>query len=243
MGVKAVAARLAAWLRGWQRTLLSGAPEGMAQVATEYRKERYVDDAQQVQELLEPYRQLLQGGSYTGPDYQVPADGIGKLYHRDYRIVFQTTHAPETIVAAVIGDLNRFTDANLAGFHKIRGSDNACRVGDRFDIIITGPWNGPVEVVDSRPDRFSFVTLKTHLEAGFITFQVDKTGEREAAFRIRSWASCGGPLVWFTYVFLGISKRMQTKMWRYFCLRVAQEFGDACSGLVVTTYRMPKPRD
>jgi hypothetical protein len=230
-------------LKGWIRTLASGAPEGMAQVATEYRRESLDSDPEKAGGLLAPYERLLDNGGYRASDYQIPETGVGRLYHRDYRISFDTTDSPESIISAVVNDLNRFTNSTLARFEKNRGTGVGCRTGDRYDIIITGPWNGPVEVADCRPGEFSFVTLKGHLESGFISFGVVKTGARRAQFQIRSWATCSDLLVWFSYTVLGLSRYMQTKMWRYFCLKVVQEFGQASGALQVTTYTLARNRD
>jgi hypothetical protein len=185
---------------------------------------------------------LLDNDRYRAPEYQLPETGIGRFYHRDYRISFETTDSPESIVLAIANDLDRFTNTTLARFQKSRGTDAGCRTGDRYDILITGPWDGPVEVADCRPGEFSFVTLKGHLEAGFISFGVVRTGAGRAEFQIRSWATCASLLVWFSYVVLGVSRYMQTKMWRYFCLRVAQEFGQTSGALQVTTYTLARDR-
>lgn len=227
-------------LRRLWSALTAGAPDGMADIATEHLGNEYVADPAVVRELLAPYRELLDEDKHGGPDYQAPADGIGRLYHREYRIAFDTNHAPESIVLAITRDLDRFTHPALARFCRRRDDEADLEVGDRYDIIITGPWNGPVEVVDTRPGRFSFVTLKGHLEAGFITFQVtDTDAAGRVEFAIRSWATCSDLPVWLSYAVLGVSRHMQTKMWRFFCLRVAQEFGSNCSSLTVRTRRMP----
>jgi hypothetical protein len=230
-------------LKGWTRTLLSGAPEGMEHVPTRYRSVSLDSDPVKAEGLLAPYERLLDNDRYRAPGYQIPETGIGRFYHRDYRISFDTTDSPESIVSAVVNDLNRFTNTTLARFEKNRCTGVGCRKGDRYDIIITGPWNGPVEVADCRPGEFSFVTLRGHLEAGFISFGVVRTGGRRVQFQIRSWATCAGLLVWFSYVVLGVSRYMQTKMWRYFCLKVAQEFGQVSGALQVTTYTLARNRD
>lgn len=230
--------RIVSWLRRWWGALAAGAPEGMAHVVTENLGEERVVDPIVARRLLEPYRCLLDDDRHRAPVYQVPGDGIGSLYHREYRIVFETEQTAESIVLALARDLNRFTHPALARFEKSRGDSRRFDVGDRFDIIITGPWNGPVEVVDSRPGQFSFITLRGHLEAGFITFRATAVDAGRVEFAIQSWATCSDILVWFSYAVLGISKHMQTRMWRFFCLSVAQEFGRDCSSLSVRTYRI-----
>jgi hypothetical protein len=235
--------RFIQWIGRWVGTLFSGAPKGMAHVATDNHGEERVTDAALARALLEPYEWLFDRDRHRGGDYQTPDVGVGDFYHREYRIAFETATAPEAIVRAVTQDLNRFTNPAMAVFQKRRGDADRFEVGDRFEILITGPWNGPVEVVDSRPGRFSFVTLKGHLEAGFITFEAVGLDGGRAEFVIRSWATCSDRLVWFSYAVLGMTKYMQTKMWRFFCLRVAQEFGDDCSGLAIRTYRIPPGAD
>lgn len=242
MTMKDSARKLLPWVKRWARTLLSGAPEGMEHVTTEYHREQQVTDPAVVRELLAPYLQLLDEDRHDASGYQIPEDGIGKLYHREYRISFETDYTPESIVLAVTQDLNRFTNPTLARFEKTRGASNGFEVGDRYDIIITGPWDGPVEVVDRRPGQFSFVTRKGHLESGFITFRVTEVGAGNAEFLIRSWATCSDLFVWLSYTVLGLSKNMQTKMWRFFCLKVAQEFGGKCTNLTVKTYKIPLQR-
>jgi hypothetical protein len=243
MTAKGFLQRLRQSLRGWTRTLLSGAPEGMEHVRTLYHKESLDSDPAKAEDLLAPYERLLDNDRYRATEYQIPETGIGRLYHRDYRISVDTTDSPESIVSAIVNDLNRFTNTTLARFEKSRGAGTGCRKGDRYDIIITGPWNGPVEVADCRPGEFSFVTLKGHLESGFISFGVVRTGASRVQFQIRSWATCADLFVWFSYVVLGLSRYMQTKMWRYFCLKVAKEFGQASGALQVTTYTLARNRD
>lgn len=243
MNLKDSARELVHSLKCWARTLLSGAPEGMEHVATEYRREQKVNDPVVIRELLAPYISLRDDDRHRTSEYQIPEDGIGVLYHREYRISFETAYTPESIILAVTQDLNRFTNTTLARFQKSRGARNGFEVGDRFDIIITGPWNGPVEVVDRQPGQFSFITLKGHLESGFITFNVTEVGARRAEFLIRSWATCSDLFVWLSYAVLGLSKHMQTKMWRFFCLKVAQEFGGTCSSVTVKTYKIPLRKD
>lgn len=243
MTEKGFARKLAQSLKGWARTLSSGAPEGMEYVETRYRRASRIAKPATLRELLAPYKRLLENDSYAASEYQIPENGIGKLYHRDYRISFDTTDSPESIIFAVTQDLNRFANTTLARFQKTRGTDAGCSVGDRFNIIISGPWNGPVEVVDCQPGQFSLITLKGHLESGFITFGVTKTAAGRAQFRIRSWATCSDLLVWLSYVVFGLSRYMQTKMWRFFCLKVAQEFGQACGDLRVTTYTLARDRE
>lgn len=239
MTLKEFYRRLVEFLGRWTGTLFSGPPKGMAHVATDNLGEERVTDVEVARALLEPYRALFDRERHRAADYQTPGDGVGQFYYREYRIGFETGHPPDAIIAAVTRDLNRFTNAAMATFHKRGGDPDRCVVGDRFDILITGPWNGPVEVVDCRPGAFSFVTLKGHLEAGFITFEAVDRGQGRADFVIRSWATCADRLVWFSYAVLGVSKHMQTKMWRHFCLRVAQEFGRSCSALTIRTCRIP----
>jgi hypothetical protein len=228
------------WLRRWIGALSAGAPAGMEHVATDHVQQRLAAGTTEAEALLEPLGRLLDEARHQAPTYQVPASGVGTLYHRDYRVTFETDASAESIILAMTLDLNRFTNPVLALFRKSRGETDEFRVGDRYDILITGPWDGPVEVVDTRPGQFTFITLKGHLEAGFITFEAAERGNGRVEFAIRSWATCSTRLVWFSYAVLGLSKYMQTQMWRFFCLRVAQEFGKDCSQLAVRTYRIPR---
>lgn len=97
---------------------------------------------------------------------------------------------------------------------------------------LTNPTNptGPASAADS-PD--SPDSLNSPLSP------ISSARSVPLTFGIESWATSGGWLVWFTYSVIGITRKMQTKMWRYFCLKVVKESrGVATTPLDVQTRKI-----
>ncbi len=185
------------------------------------------------QEEIERLQRIVNESQRDQAEYQLPSDGCGPVYRRSYWVSFCCELSPQKLVHNIKSYPERFCDPRLAKFTKTRGTVGRMEVGDRFHIHISGPWDGPVEVIETDDDSFTFVTLADHLEAGFIRFSIQSVGDL-TEFRIDSWASSAGPLVWLTYSGLGITKKMQTKMWRHYCLKVVE----VVSGKVVGPLRI-----
>ena len=175
---------------------------------------------------LPRYHELL-NGLQTIRGLQLPSDGYGKLIHRQYSIEFQSDKSATEIIAAISQDLNPFCHEAMATFEKVGCDADGMEVGDEYLIKISGPWNGPVRVIDTNTNSFSLGTLDGHLEAGFIEFEVGQEDGDQRRFTIQSWATSASLLVWITYSILHVTKLAQTAMWTGFCTQVAKQFGDA----------------
>lgn len=158
--------------------------------------------------------------------FQLSGDGFGRLVHRTYWVNFATSISASSLMDAMQSSPDTFCDPKLATFDKRVGEPDELKLGDQFNIRITGPWDGPVEVIDVAQDRFAFVTLRGHLEAGFIEFSVRETilngSQNIVQFQISSWANSGGPIVWLTYEIMKVTKFMQTLMWVRFSENVVK---------------------
>lgn len=192
------------------------------------------------------FRQVMEQINNLSPaqmaDLQLPGSGVGRVYNRRYAITFESKFSASELMQRIQHHPNRFCDPQLAEIEKVDGQFRPMRIGDDFHIAISGPWDGPVRTVFVDGTSFLFVTRKTHIEAGLIRFTVKATGDNQLTFNIESWARSGNVLVWFTYSVIGISKKMQTKMWRYFCLRVAKEAGgDVVGPLKIETRQFSLP--
>ena len=110
----------------------------------------------------------------------------------------------------------------MAKFEKVSGSPGEMKEGDEYQILITGPWNGPVRVAGVTPDKFKLVTLEGHLEAGEIQFRIMKANETEVRFEIESMARSRDAIVDFVYDKVPIAKKAQTEMWSCFCRRFGE---------------------
>jgi hypothetical protein len=163
-------------------------------------------------------------------EVQYPSDGAGPLFHRRYAITVRDARVgPEELIGRVTRDLNRVTPTEFAVFQKVRGADDAMRVGDEYVVRMAAPWDGPVRVVAMTSSSFRFVTLAGHLEAGQIEFRAE--GGREGLrFEIESWASSGDRLSNLLYHRLRMAKEIQLHMWTSFLERVARESGGRLTG-------------
>ena len=174
------------------------------------------------------YYDLLDGLKSTR-GLQLPADGYGKLIHRQYSIEFDSNDSAREIMAAISYDLNHYCHDAMAAFEKETGTSESMEDGDEYLIRISGPWHGPVRVIDKTATSFAFATRDKHLEAGFIEFEIHDGDERKRRLTIQSWATSGGPVVWVTYAILRVTKLAQTAMWTEFCNRVAERFSEGSS--------------
>jgi uncharacterized protein (UPF0548 family) len=183
------------------------------------------------------------------PPVQLLSDGVGPLFHRHYYADIEKPRLSKTeLIQAIVGDINHCCPTEMANFEKTKGSENRLAVGDEFFIHLTGPWNGPIRVIESKPTSFSFITLEGHLEAGEIQFRVvDHPTRRDAyRFEIRSWSRSKDKVVDFAYDKVPLVKTAQAQMWIYFCKQVVDlSGGDVLGEIQVVTeeteYRPPTP--
>lgn len=211
----------------WRKVL---APQRATALEPEQRRERPL-----------PIPREAQGG-----DLQLPADGVGPLYHRVYRAdIADATRNPEEIMREVQLNLADFSPDPLAKFDKAEDRPTM-RVGDEYDITILGPWNGSVRVIDVQPTSFALVTLEGHPEAGEIRFELARHPEMAGAlrFEIHSWARSRDAWVQVTYRDLKLGQQAQQNTWVVFCQRVAEASGGSLMGEIeVSTDEQPFRRE
>jgi Domain of unknown function (DUF1990) len=173
-------------------------------------------------------------------EVQRPADGFGPLLHRRYSCTIADAEmTPEELMAAVSANPDRVAPWQLARFRKIAGEQGQMRVGDEFLVHMPGPWNGPVRVVESRPDGFRFATLAGHLEAGQIEWRAWDDGQFH--FAVESWARAGDRLSWLLHDQLRMAKEVQLYMWTSVLERVPRlAAGRLADGVHVRTWRVPR---
>jgi len=178
---------------------------------------------------LRRYHELLDGLSSTA-GLQLPSSGYGKLVHRQYSIEFRCNETAREVIEAISQDPSRYCNEAMASFDKETGASDRMAVGDEYLVRISGPWNGPVRVIDMNATSFTLATRDGHLEAGFIEFAAEITAESQSEHQcrltIQSWATCGGPVAWVTYSVLRIARWAQAAMWTEFCENVAKQFGN-----------------
>jgi hypothetical protein len=166
-----------------------------------------------------------------------PQDGFGPLFHRTYQAaVADPELGPAELIDRVAGDPNVVAPSRLARFRKTVGTDGEMAVGDEFIVHMPGPWDGPVRVVDRRPDGFRFATLDGHLEAGQIEWRAWQNGHLN--FAVESWARSGDRLSALMHDRLRMAKEVQLYMWTSILERVAGE----CRGKLVDGVRVETRR-
>jgi hypothetical protein len=166
---------------------------------------------------------------------QLPGDGYGALFHRRYWVeIDRPKLGPRALMDLVKCDVGGFCPRLLADFTKSKGHPTLMQPGDEYKIVILGPWNGAVRVVEVKPASFTFVTLEGHPEAGQITFSARRhiTRPRTLRFEIRSWARSRDMLVSLGYNEGKIGKEIQKNAWVAFCERVAEASGGTIRGEV-----------
>lgn len=171
-------------------------------------------------------------------------EGVGPLFHRRYYVdMANVAMSKEELMTKIIKTLNTFTAWEMAVFQKLTNTEEkGFKEGDDFRIHITGPWNGPVRVIDVTPTSFSFITLNHHLEAGEIQFRlIDHPDKPELMrFEIRSWSRSRDRIIDFFYNYVPFVRIGQTRMWVYFCQRVVEVGeGEATDEVHVMTHRVP----
>ncbi len=172
------------------------------------------------------------GGERGREPIQLAREGAGPLFHRRYRAkIADAEVAAEPLMAQIQGNLNDFSAQETARFEKTRGSAGTMCVGDEYYIHITGPWDGPVRVIEVEPTHFALATLDDHMEAGEIHFSLGPlpagSGQQAGGlrFEIESWARSRDAVVDLAYDKVGLGKLGQKSLWTFFCQRVAEESG------------------
>jgi hypothetical protein len=173
-------------------------------------------------------------------EIQEPADGVGPLLHRTYEArITGAGKRPEELIAELAADPNRIAPRQIARFTKAEGEEGRMQPGDEFLVHMPGPWNGPVRVVEVRPDRFRFVTLAGHLEAGQIEWRAWEEDD-DLVMAIESWARGGDRLSAILHDRLRMAKEVQLYMWTTVLQRASGlAEGRLRNGVRVHTRRVP----
>jgi hypothetical protein len=172
-------------------------------------------------------------------EIQTPDDGVGPLLHRTYSCtIADTDMAPEELIEILSRDPNRVTPRQVARFRKTHGEESRLAAGDEFRVHMPGPWDGPVRVVEVRPDGFRLATLSGHLEAGQIEWRAWRNGELR--FAVESWARAGDRLSAIMHDRLRMAKEIQLYMWTSVLERAPRiANGRLLDGVHVETRRVP----
>lgn len=166
-------------------------------------------------------------------------DGAGPVFHRLYRTHIRGSALdPRELMARVQADPNRAAPKRFARFQETRGNRGELAVGDEFVVRMPGPWDGPVRVIEVKPQSFRLATLRGHMEAGQIEFRARRDGEF-VLFEIESWARSSSRLVHLLYHRLRMAKEIQAHMWISFLERVVDlSEGRMTGGIEIRTERI-----
>lgn len=170
---------------------------------------------------------------WDGVPLQLPADGVGPLFHRRYSVdIARPKLSAKALMSMIQRDVAAFAPAELADFTKASGDPQRMALGDEYAIEMLGPWNGAVRVVEVTPSSFCFATLEGHPEAGQICFQVEAlpNTRSDLRFSIRSWARSRDMLVSLSYHEGQVGKVVQQNAWVTFCERVVEASGGELIG-------------
>jgi hypothetical protein len=181
------------------------------------------------------------GADGAASGLQRAREGHGPAFHRLYSIVARApVMTPEQLIAVSAADPNVAAPMDLARFSKRRGNRRATELGDEYEIVLPGPWNGPVRVIARTARSFRFATLDGHMEAGEIEFRAvpDDDGLR---FEIESWARSADPVFHVLYHRLKISMELQEHMWAQFLQRAARIAGGIPGPVRIETRRSEHP--
>ena len=178
-------------------------------------------------------------GNVSHVDLQQPEVGWGALYHRVYSCaIADCDMEARELIELLSADPNRAAPWQLARFRKTLGEPRRMAVGDEFLVHMPGPWDGPVRVVEVRPDAFRFATLAGHLEAGQIEWRAWR--DSDLHFAVEAWARGSDRLSALMHDRLRMAKEVQLYMWTSVVERVPRLAGGRLlDGVHVHTRRVP----
>jgi hypothetical protein len=150
--------------------------------------------------------------------------GSGPLVHRLFRVRIADAECDaEGLIRALSTDFERLVPREVVRVHQDDSGGEPMSPGDDLVVDMPGPWNGPVRVLLSEPDRLRLATLTGHLEAGQIEFRA-ADGD-PLVFEIEVWARAADWKVRALYMRLRLAKEIQLNMWVRVCLAAAREAG------------------
>ena len=154
-------------------------------------------------------------------------DGVGALYNRRYWIrVADVDVSPEELIDRIAHDPNVMAPRLIAAFESADGEAiEDLQVGDELRVLLPGPWDGPVRVVERTPTSIRLATLAGHMEAGEIEFRAAPDEYGDLRFEIESWARSGSSLFSWVYEHVPFAREAQLHMWALCCEKVADLSG------------------
>lgn len=206
-------------LARWGRATVT-APPGMVLQRLRWVGARQAEEWEAAP-LPDPDRELV-GDART---LQTVRDGVGPLHRRRFEVRIATDDAPADVVGGLVTGLDDGTPELFVRFVDAHGRPlSHLRLGDELLARMTGPADGPVRVVEERPDGLRLATLDGHPEAGEIDFSVAQDGPGHLRFVVRSWARSATPAVRTLYE-RGGGKDVQAHVWTSLCLAVGERHG------------------
>ena len=162
--------------------------------------------------------------------------GVGPLYRRTYEVVVDGARTgPEELITRLLNDPNRASPTEVSDFQAYGPGREP---GVEFAVLMPGPWDAPVRVVERTPTSFRLATLRGHMEAGEIEFRAAWADGGRLVFTIDSWARSGDRLHDWLHDKVPLAREMQLHMWVSFCEQAADLAGGDRRGAVrVTTHR------
>jgi hypothetical protein len=167
---------------------------------------------------------------------QLPVDGDGPGLVRRYAITISRPRmSAAQLIAAFADRPNDFAPTEYAVFEDPSGdgTDTALRLHSDVLVRITGPYDGPVRIVDVDDSHVRLQTRSGHIEAGQIVFQAQQDGA-DVQFTITSWSRNAGldlSVLWWS----GLAYELQTIMWTHVCRRAAVVAGGDASKVSIRT--------
>ncbi len=190
-------------------------------------------------------------GQPDGPDpaRDLPGDeatllrrdhGHGRTYRRVYRVrVAGSELTAEQLVAQLLQDPNEAAPTEVSVFEPKPGHGR--RPGDEMEVVMPGPWDAPVRIVERDATSFRFATLRGHMEAGEIEFRAVREGSH-LVFTIESWSRSGDRLFDVLYDKIPLAREMQLHMWVQMCQGVVSLCeGSQVGPVTVRTERWAAP--
>jgi hypothetical protein len=150
--------------------------------------------------------------------------GCGPMVHRLFRArIGGAERGATSVIGALEADFESVVPREVVRVHQADSHGKPVRPGDDFIVDMPGPWNGPVRVVVSEPDRLRLATLQGHLEAGQIEFRA--VDGDPLVFEIEVWARARDWKVRALYTHLRLAKEIQLNMWVRVCGAAARQAG------------------
>jgi len=170
---------------------------------------------------------------------QLPASGVGPMFHRRFWVnIADSRLSADDLLSSVLGGFHRFVPREVVGVRREHGGQ--LDTGEELVVLMPGPWDGPVRVVQVDDGCLRLATLSGHLEAGQVRFRAYAESGL-VVFEVEAWARCATPAVHLLYARLRLAKEIQLNMWVRFCLSaVKASRGRLVDGVHIATRIVPE---